>query len=274
MKSNYLINSKETVWTNEQEYRMHILSDRADAPVILCLHGGPGLPNFAYIKRYQAPLAENATLVMWDQRGAGEAFSASFAFKKNLMKERILADIHNLAEYLKQRFHTDKIILFGHSFGAVLSVWYAQAHPENVAFILNAGQPVTLHAERTLSKEQKTEYAIRSLQTALPVLPSFVRDYKVSGLLKYALGVKWSGNTPLAKGEPDLMNTVKTLSVPVYIVMGTADVITPYDEAKAWFDALEAPLKHLYVFQDVGHQPMWEQAEKFNEIAASLLSDM
>ena len=44
-------------------------------PVLLFMHGGPGMPEFWLTRRYPTGLAEIFTVVWWEQRGAGLSFS-------------------------------------------------------------------------------------------------------------------------------------------------------------------------------------------------------
>lgn len=252
----FLINSREIIKTNQQQYHLTIRSNCPQGKVILCLHGGPGLPDAELVRYYNSDLAENATLVLWDQRGAGEAYSASFAFKKNLMKERVLDDINNLVNYLCRRFHQQKVILLAHDFGTVLSVWYVQQHPEKVDCLMQVNQVV----------EKNESSVLLPFKTIFPVLPSFLKERRISGLLKYAVGAKWSANTPLSKEQFDLRESVRSISVPVYLI-----TVTKKLTAKEWFDGLEAPDKEYYTIESTDGNPMFEAPEQFNSIVKTIM---
>ncbi len=245
----YLINSHEVVKINHQQYSISIRTNCIGGKVILCLHGGPGLPDAQLVKHYNSDLATDATLVMWDQRGAGESYSASFAFKKNLMKERMLDDINNLVDYLCRRFCQQRIILLSHDFGTVLSVWYVQRHPEKIECLIQANQVVN-------NNGNEASYNFKSL---LPVVPTLLAQRGLHGMIKFAIGAKWSLNTPLAKEQFDLREAVQSLSVPLYLLMGTKN-----SAAKAWFDSLAAPDKEYYYIENCEGNPMFLAAEQFN----------
>ena len=262
----YIIDSHEVIKINHQKYFLSVRSNCRDGNVILCLHGGPGLPNAELIKHYNSDIANAATLVMWDQRGAGDAYSASFAFKKNLMKERLLDDINNVVNYLRNRFQQDKIILLGHSFGTVLSVWYTQQHPEKVAALINVSQLLTPVSEKKVNTSD--------ILITLSALKDYFRNRKMKGLLKYVIGAKWSSNTPLAKEPFDFSAEVNALAVPLFVMMGEKDAVSFFEKVKEWFDCIAAPRKELYPFAYSGHLLLWEDNNKFNKIVKEITEQL
>jgi proline iminopeptidase len=97
--------------------------------VVVFLHGGPGLSmgDGGYAMH---PLAEQHTLILYDQRGGG---------RSDLIKDPKLltadADVRDL-EALRQHFGIDKLSLLGLSWGSGLAALYAEAHPESVSRIV------------------------------------------------------------------------------------------------------------------------------------------
>ena len=59
--------------------------------------------------------------------------------------------------------------------------------------------------------------------------------------------------------------TVKQLSVPVFITQGRHDRNTPSELAKRWFDSLDAPNKTWIWFEESAHSPIREEKEKWNQ---------
>ena len=139
---NYWIDKSETINVHSNKYFLRIRTCDADNPVVLFLHGGCGSPDRAQVMKYQSPLAEKFTLVAFDQRGSGYAYDGKEAKSLDLTKETYVEDVHNVVDYLKQRFNKEKIIIVGHSFGSVLGVWFAQQYPQDVLAYVGVGQCV------------------------------------------------------------------------------------------------------------------------------------
>ena len=97
------------------------------------------------------------------------------------------------------------------------------------------------------------------------VLPILRTEYNGSQLKKYIKGLNYSPNQPLASTNPDFMNTVSSLAVPVYLLLGRHDYNCVSALAEKWLDALQAPDKKLIWFENSAHSPQWEEPELWNE---------
>jgi pimeloyl-ACP methyl ester carboxylesterase len=85
-------------------------------PVLLFLHGGPGMPSspWATWNNDHADLEQNFVLVHWDQRGAGKSFYEALT-PEDMHIENFVSDTLELTDILRERFDQDKIFLWGHS---------------------------------------------------------------------------------------------------------------------------------------------------------------
>ncbi len=147
----YALDKSEIVSINSTKYYLRIRTCNTDNPVVLFLHGGCGSPDRAQVMKYQSPLATNFTLVALDQRGSGYAYNKKEAKTLDLTKEIYVNDVHNVVDYLKQKFNKQKIIIVGHSFGSVLGVWYVQQYPNDVLAYVGVGQCVDYIENEKLS---------------------------------------------------------------------------------------------------------------------------
>ena len=73
----------------------------AEAPVLLYVHGGPGVATLPLSKHYADRLEAHFVVVHWDQRGAGA--SCAGVDPDTLTLDRIVADAIELSEKLAAR---------------------------------------------------------------------------------------------------------------------------------------------------------------------------
>ena len=115
----------------------------AGNPVLLFLHGGPGLPSSPWVSwnNFQAELEAHFVVVHWDQRGAGKSFSETLT-PEDMRLENFVSDTLELTDMLRQHFGQDKIFLWGHSWGSGLGFEVLRVNAEPYyAFIASAVRP-------------------------------------------------------------------------------------------------------------------------------------
>jgi len=64
----------------------------------------------------------------------------------------------------------------------------------------------------------------------------------------------------------DFRQTAKQLEVPVYLLVGAAELNGRSDLATEWFDMLKAPRKQRFTFENSSHSVVFEQFEAFSKI--------
>ena len=97
----------------------------SSGPLVLALHGGPGAPG--YMARLARGLAASFRVLEPFQRGSGD---------EPLTVARHVADLHELIE---SRGAGGRPALVGHSWGAMLALAYAAAHPGGAAALVLIG---------------------------------------------------------------------------------------------------------------------------------------
>ncbi len=99
------------------------------SPVLLFLHGGPGMPEYWLTRRHPTRLHEAFTVAWWEQRGAGLSYRRDIP-PESMTVEQFIDDTIAVAGYLRQRFGVDKVHLMGHSWGSFLGLQAAAQAPE------------------------------------------------------------------------------------------------------------------------------------------------
>lgn len=152
MKMKYPIDEHHRLALNGTRLDVRIRGTRADNPVLLFLHGGPGVCDRHFVLEDQAPLADICTLVCFDQRGAGKSYTRTQA-KKAMDMALVLEDAAALIDWLCARFGQEKVVLAGHSYGSYLGVLLCQQIPERIAAYIGTGQLVNGAENERISYE-------------------------------------------------------------------------------------------------------------------------
>ena len=118
-------------------------ADQAN-PLLLWLHGGPGGAQMPLAHALDSQLEQEFVVVHWDQRGAGKSNHSGFD-EITMTFDQFLSDAHELVQYLKQRFHRDKIFLLGHSWGTQLGIELSKYYPGDFHAYIAVSQVVDNH---------------------------------------------------------------------------------------------------------------------------------
>lgn len=314
-KRKYKLDYKETINISGQNYYIRVRSNDKNNRVVLFLHGGCGNPDRAHMIKYQSVLADNFTLVAWDQRGSGLSYNKEESKNTTLSMELYIEDAYRIVKYLKDHFKQQKIIIVGHSFGSILGTWLSYKYPEDIFAYVGVGQCISYKDNELISynfalekaRQAKDKKAIKTLnKIGAPIngkysinhsksiylqrsvlhkyggatysnkkpywqellfheLPILLKEYSICGLVKYIKGLIYCVNSPIALEDPDFINSVTELKVPVYLLLGHHDYNCSWELSEQWFVSLKAPYKKLIWFENSAHSPHWEQSQEWNK---------
>jgi pimeloyl-ACP methyl ester carboxylesterase len=280
-------------------------------PVLCCLHGGPGatwLPLTMLFLSWE----KEFTVVQWDQRGAGRTLEATGpSIAPSMSIERMAQDGIEVAEFLREYLHKDKVILLGHSFGSILGIHMVRDRPDLFYAFVGTGQvsnmPKSVQSwyaqvlER--ARAAKDQGAVEELQNAGP--PPFHHADAAAVFFKW-LGAYASESDRVAQtsllgrnlfGAPgfslrDVQNRVRGfLQVPSWSlwqeILSTdlpalgLDFQVPIfffqgaddevEPVKEYLADIRAPKKELVLFSGGGHFAVWTMPDKFLENLVTLV---
>ena len=129
-------------------------------PVLLFLHGGPGSSAALFAHAFQDKWEELFTVIHWDQRGTGKTLTKNPEAYPTV--DMLLQDVLEIVHYLKSRYHKQKIVLLGHSWGSVLGSLFIKDHPEEVAYYIGVGQVMNKLASERLSYAKVKEVIVQA----------------------------------------------------------------------------------------------------------------
>jgi len=132
------INIKKKVPINGVKQKLHIVSNDESLPVLLFLHGGPGVVNRHSVLSSHLDLLDSFTIATWDQRGTGGSYYN--VSNDSLTIKQLVEDAKEVVEYLCKTFNKEKIFVIGGSWGSLLGIRLAYAYPEKIAAFVGFGQ--------------------------------------------------------------------------------------------------------------------------------------
>lgn len=135
------IAEKISVPINGVEQGMVIRGQDTSNPVLLWVHGGPGMPDYPLTQQYPSDLEDLFTVVWWDQRGAALSFHSDIP-PETMTIEQFIDDTLAVTDYLRERFDQDQIYLLGHSWGSFIAIQAAARSPERYKAYLGMAQIV------------------------------------------------------------------------------------------------------------------------------------
>jgi proline iminopeptidase len=246
---------------------------------IVFLSGGPGFSG-DYLQPIADRFASRYTTVVPDQRGTGKSKLATYD-ATTLTTALEVADL----EMLRKELKLEKLTLAGHSWGGILSMLYASAHPDRVRalILISSGGPTltfvdpsnkNLAARTTEEDKAKVlEWTFKAAEQPKKAMleitrartPSYFADRaKAKHLMdsltedSFELRVFQPLMNDLTKIGYDLREPLKKLKAPVLILHGRQDPIVTVDDTKA-----AIPSAKVVWLENAGHFPWEEQPEAF-----------
>ncbi len=132
-------------------------------PVLLFLHGGPGAPmlGISGSRKYDTEIVKHFTVVHWDQRGAGKSLNSDIRVD-SITIDRFVEDCNELIDYLRNRFHTQKVFIVGHSWGTIIGIKTAYKYPEKIHAYVGVAQEINGYEQQKVSYDFIVEEAEKS----------------------------------------------------------------------------------------------------------------
>ena len=202
-----MLEIKEKIILGGFPQKVHIKSLNRNNPVLLFLHGGPGVCNRHNIFANHSDLLDTFTIATWDQRGSGGSYRGVEV--ESLTIDQLVEDANDLVNWLCKQFNKKKIFVIGGSWGSELGTYLASRHPEHIAAFVGFGQVVDGALNETLSWEFCMEEARKANdQRSIDILeqcgPPVMGVYKggnYAGMMKQREVMnKYGGYSPNEKG--------------------------------------------------------------------------
>lgn len=281
------------------------------APVLVVLHGGPGMP-YSVLTPQLAAWERDFTVVQWDRRGAGRTFRRHGRACGPVTFARLVDDAEALCAWLSARLPGAPLVLLSSSAATPVALPLALRRPALlaawVATDVNTGVRSEPGLDATLAwhRAHGARRDVRFLESISPqpLGRSFAQNERLLRLMDKAAGPLGVGAVfmpalmRLARRRPldfvavlrgmgfcsrQLFEELRTfdafalpsrLEVPLLVLQGEADPFTPAPAARAWFDHVEAPRKHFELIPGGGHASAFARSDAFLEFLRRELREL
>ncbi|RKE07412.1 proline iminopeptidase [Catellatospora citrea] len=249
-----------------------------DGPALVLCHGGPGL--WDYFDEPAALLGGDCTVVQWDQRGCGRSPSPGpYSIEQNV------ADLHAVVRSTGR----SPVAVLGHSWGGLLALCYALAHPDHLSHLVyvsgvgvdpaatwradyQAGLHARLEPHRARFDELSARERSHDEDRELAVLQWTADFADPATALEFAeraatpfLGVNLAHHAAMGRQTAEYVDSgaalaaAATIRTPVLIIDGAHD-IRPRRSVDSLARALPQATR---ISLDAGHLPWAEQPAAF-----------
>ena len=181
IRSSHGIDSLQPVQIGGIDQWIEVRGQNVDNPILLWIHGGPGIGFIPLAGSFQGPWEKHFTVVQWDQRGAGKTYASNDKElqRRTMNVPQMQQDTVDVVRYLRARFHRQKIFVAGHSWGSVLGLWLAHEHPELIYAYVGTGQVINMrqteetayHDVLQAARIQHNAEALKELESIAPYPP-------------------------------------------------------------------------------------------------------
>jgi proline iminopeptidase len=256
----------------------------AEIPII-AVNGGPGLSH-SYMMQNDLwqRVAAHRLVVLYDQRGTGASKHLRPTARQTM--EAQVADLEAVREALK----LDQVAVLGDSYGGMIAMAYAAAHPGHVARLIlsDSAAPswqglVHLLPQVFPDREEQGESEAKKLAgdpdaAARAGLVNHMRQMFYSAEMRDAylahmgdLGFEPAVGRAVqeATANLDLNDKLAGFHFPTLVITGRFDMnVAPLT---AWRMAHAIPGAQLVFFEKSGHLPAYEEPEKYQKVLEEFL---
>lgn len=274
-----------TVPTPDVDLFYETFGTAGSATPIIVANGGPGLSHVYMLQNDTWPrIAHSRQVIFYDQRGTGRSMrvspNASFGMDAQV------ADL----DAIRAKFGFQKFDLAGDSYGGLLAMAYAAAHPERIEKLIlsDSAAPAWKDIIRVLPDvfPDVLEQIAASEKNPPPgtnPADQGIRNhfrmlfYSEQNRDAYLAGAKDLGATPQtgaavqkATRTLDLTAALPKFNFPTLVITGRYDMnVTPLT---AWNIYKAIPGAKFVVFEKSGHLPAYEEPDKYVQVVNQFLT--
>jgi 3-oxoadipate enol-lactonase len=250
-------------------------ADAGSGPAVVFLHGFPFDRSMwsGQVKR----LSASFRVIAPDLRGHGE----TTVTRGPSTMEEMAEDVVSLLDEL----NVPRAVICGLSMGGYVALALYRAHPSRVRALVLADTRAKADTEE--ARRTREENAQRALAEGMgpivdSMLPKLLSERTREGeretvarVRRMMLGLKPEGAAAALRGmalRRDQTDLLASIDVPVLVVVGSEDAVTPPSDAEAMHALIEG--SRLRVIEGAGHVSNVEKPEEFDRALAEFLESL
>jgi len=260
----------------EHAYRV----SRTKKPLLVLVHGFGMQSELAFFKN--KALLKDYDLLMPDLLWHGQSKLY------DTVDNSIQSQVDHLYQILLNEKITEPFTLVGHSYGGIVSSYFAEQHPELVKNLVLYDSPACCYS-LDIANEHAKNMGVENVQELLaPTSDASAKAnlatafHNVPWYFKlkvvYSKSVRQKGAKTLDafvlrylfENSEELKQHHFTWSMPVYLIWGKYDKLIPLSIQESIAQAHQIPKDHCFVLNKSAHAGNYEQARKFNNFIRSV----
>jgi pimeloyl-ACP methyl ester carboxylesterase len=267
-------------------------------PLLLFITGGPGQTSIGSSDTFTTKLRQHFILVEWDQRNCGKTMQLNPSPKPVTMA-LCKQDARDIVDTLLQKFHRQKLFVFGWSWGTVLGFDLAKTMPGKLYAYFTVSPVIDqLTSERMLLNEMKEKARKDTNKRAITELDSIKIPFEnteqvyldrkwmfilINGakmdeqmLHSYFFDPQAQWMYPLINEAwvQNLKKQLPAVKCPVYFFVGKDDEQTNHNISIQYYNELKAPKKELFIFEKSGHSIPYSEPDLFQQDMLSAAAEV
>ena len=283
--------TKGVAHTPQVDIAYETLGSKGTALPVIAINGGPGLTH-AYMVQNDLwnRIARNRLVVFYDQRGTGASKHLAAGVSPATLSQNMDAQVADL-DAVRQALGLEKVAVLGDSYGGLVAMAYAAAHPEHVTKLVLSDSPgpnwksiVHLLPDvfpdvQEEDKQQMQKLGANSDAAARASLRNHFRMIFYSPEKRDAymsrmgdLGFEPAVGDAVEKATADLDLTPKLagFKFPTLVINGRYDMnVAPLT---AWRLAHDIPGAQVVFFEHSGHLPSYEEPARYLQVLEDFLN--
>ncbi len=268
-------------------------------PLLLFVHGGLGTPYSAIGHRFQSAWEQHFIVIHWEQPGSGKLYRQAPPARitsENLVRDTIeiswgsylaLQAAHR-APHLYQAYvgvgQTAGILeadLASHEW--VLAQAKKKSDHDALSAMQSIGHPPYGEVERAyqikygliaqyggfLAGKTDMSYMFKAVLSS--------PDYSLWDAISYVRGMNYYSHHLLSNDKESMwqltIRDIKQLAIPIYLISGENDQVTPPSLLHSFLENLQAPHQSMSIVKGAAHFPFIDQADKFTQLLIEIAAE-